>query len=851
MWNLASQIVTRPDPDNPVWFPPQRDLLRKGFYDDRGHWLVCMPTGSGKTLAGEWALGSAMAGGFIGVYIAPLKAIVEERLADWERRFPDLSIGLFTGDRFGGKATGSPADHQLLLLTPEKLASYLQNWKSHLSWISRIGTLVVDEFHLIGDSGRGAGLECLLSRLRRINPFARIVGLSGTLANAESIASWLGAELFRSEWRPIPVEHRIVRFAKPTDKQELLLHELQETITSGGRALVFTNSRRRSEQLAIFLEASGLRVAFTHAGLDPAKRQAAQSRLRDGTIDVLTTTSSLEMGVNFPARKVVIYDSYGFDGESFGPLPVARYLQAAGRAGRAGLDPRGESVLFLPKWAGTDPDYAARVPEPVSSGLFRRKRLTQQLLVEVTGRLSISEEHLSTNFWKRSLWQSQGGAADLPQLIGELIQIGLLRRDAKTGKYLSETALGRIACQMVVDPATISLLRWFFEAVPYPTEFDVIIAVCLAEECTPRLGFNFEEIDGMADTLTSVPSHLLDAPVSFFQDLRGQAHYRTLLSAIKSAVIIHRHTSGESLEDLAEEFDAYPYDLSLLRQNAGWMLAVAQRVFSCLWKAKENEFAELEGEPADESAEQPVSKSPHHRLCEALSVMVEYGVPRDAVNLVKIPGIGRKRVQSLLSGGIRSLSEFFSYPEAALAHCLGVKPDTLSGMRDAAKKLQALEDIEDPFALEFNPAAAPSAPALLERWPREIDPYRLRRALELIVDHCSAEAVRVSGGAEPHRVTVARDDRRKNQYTCDCADFAKGHTQCKHVLRARLELKDSNDLLPLLRDLTGTDSSTRPLRYSLGELWMSVGSLYDRYADRQVDYSGQKFLRQALLTNPR
>ncbi len=825
--------------------------MRHGFQSSQEHWLICMPTGSGKTMVGEWALGASIGNGLLGVYIAPLKAIVEERLSDWQRRFPDLSIGLFTGDRFGGKATGSPDDHHLLLLTPEKFASYLQNWKSHLSWISRVGSLVVDECHLLGDSGRGAGLECLLTRLRRLNPFARIVGLSGTLANAEKIAGWLGARLFHSEWRPIPVEHRIVRFSKPTDKQDLLLHELQQTIASGGRALVFTNSRRRSEQLASFLAASGIRTAFTHAGLDPGKRQAAQSGLREGSVDVLTTTSSLEMGVNFPARKVIIYDSYGFNGESFGPLPVARYLQAAGRAGRAGLDPVGESVLFIPKWAGADPDYAARIPEPISSGLFHRKRLTQQLLVEVTGRLSISEEHLSTNFWKRSLWQAQGGAADLPRLVEDLIQIGLLRRDSKTGQYLSETSLGRIACQMVVEPATISLLRWFFDAVECPTEFDVLLVACLAEECTPRLGFNFEEIDSMTNTLTSVPSHLLDSPVSLLQNLPGHIHHRTLLSAIKSAVLIHRHTSGESLEDLATEFDAYPYDLALLRQNAGWMLAVAQRVFGCLWKAREKELAEEDEIPAGESETPLPSKSLHQQICALLSVMVQYGVPRVAVDLVKIPGIGRKRVHALMNEGIQSLGDFLSRPPSTLAKCLGVKIKTFAPMRAAAEELLAFEEMDDPFALDFAPVALPTAPALLQKWPRDIDPYRLRRALELNVDHCSAETVRVSGGAEPHRVNVAQNALRKNIYTCDCADFAKGHQQCKHILRARLELQDSADLLPLLRDLSGTDTSARPLRYALGEIWMSAGSLYDRYADRRVDYSGRKFLRQASTTNPR
>ena len=66
---------------------------------------------------------------------------------------------------------------------------------------------------------------------------------------------------------------------------------------------------------------------------------------------------------------------------------------------------------------------------------------------------------------------------------------------------------------------------------------------------------------------------------------------------------------------------------------------------------------------------------------------------------------------------------------------------------------------------------------------------------------------------------------------------------CKHVIRARLEIQDADDILRLLRLLQ--TSNDQPLRYSLGELWMNVSELYDRFNDRDVDYSGKKFLGQA------
>ena len=836
-------IITTPNADDPLLFPPQAELLRAGFFNSTEHWLICAPTGSGKTRIGEWGLLSAIQGGMTGVYLAPLKAIVEERVADWSQRFPDISIGLFTGDRFGQKNSGKPADHDMLLLTPEKLSSYLNNWKSHLSWISRIGTLVVDEVHLLGDSSRGAGLECLINRLRRINPFIRIIGLSGTLSNAEEIASWLGARLYTTKWQPIPVEHRIERFSKVSDKVSILIDELTSTVEKGGRALVFTNSRRRSEQLAKTLQEADFRCAFTHAGLTPEKRQSSQSMLQCGEIDVLVTTSSLEMGVNFPARKVIIFDSYGFDGETFGPLPVARYLQAAGRAGRAGLDPYGESVLLLPKWAGSDPDYLSRIPFPISSGLFQKKRRSFELLIEVTGRLSISEAHLATNFGNRSLWHHQGGVSPFGDLVGGLIEAGLLRRDNKGGVYLSETALGRIACQMVVEPATIALLVRFFDGQPAPTEFDLLLVACLASECTPKLGFNFEEIDQIADILLSVPSELLDGTVVRFEKLLGTSNHRSLLSAIKSAVLLHRHISGETLESLAEESDAYLYDLILLRQNLCWVLSVAARVFAYLWSKQ------CEADPDYEEPEDPSEKpeSNHQRICEDLAVMVEYGVPRESIGLVQIPGVGSKRAHALFTAGVRTLQQFIDTTPPALGKILRMKEAPIAILLESARKVTSDQYADDPFAVESIPTLPPSRPSLLSQWPSDIDPYRLRRALELNVDHRSEDMVRVSGGTEPHCVPVRTDTLGNRSYACDCADFAKGNTQCKHVLRARLELLDDEDLMPLLRDLGQGGVTSRPLRYSLGELWMGVGGLYDKYAGRTVDYSGTRFLRKASV----
>lgn len=828
----ATEISGGPD-----LFPPQRDLLAQGFVESRENWLICTPTGSGKTRMAEWAVLAAVGRGRSAGYTAPLKAIVEERIADWRKRLPDLRLGLFTGDTVHPGSSGSPTDENLLLFTPEKLAGYVHRWKRHLGWLSRLDILVVDEFHVLGDRSRGAGIEALLGRLRRVNPFLRIVALSATLSNREEVAHWLQARLFCSDWRPIEIEKRIVRFQKAEHKPDLLRAEVHQTLAAGGKALVFVNSRKRSEALASRLQEEGIRADFNHAGLDRERRSATQTQMRRGELDVVVSTSTLEMGVNFPARKVIVYDSYGFDGESFAPISVQRFVQCAGRAGRPGYDDRGEAVLFLPVWAPNGTAYLSGEVEPVRSGLFAGDALARELVSEVASRLSISEDHLETNFAARTLWRAQGGSHHLHFPLRQLLDAGLLKRSGEEGNYLSETALGRVVAQVGVAPETVLAAREVYRSIDRPEEFDLLLTACLAREATPKLGFNFEEIDLLTDLVLRVPSCLLDGTFQAFRSVLGTTQEKAALSAVKCAAILWQHTQGVPLEALAERYDAYPADLAILRENVSWVLDAMQRVFGILRKA-DTVAKEAEGQ------EPEPAPSPQELLAEDLRAMIQYGVPRRSIGLVRIKGIGSRRAQALLQGGIPTPEVLVQVGASVISRVLGLSPKTVAPMVKAARAL--VSGAADPSVSRetegpVSPREVPNLP-----WPTDMDPYRLRRALELRVDHVSPECVRVSGGAEPHTVWVAVDRRGRASFACDCQDFAKGHAQCKHVIRARLELRDDQEILAALRALH--EAKDRPLRYALGDLWMRIAGPYDAFCGRRVDYTGQAFLDRAAAS---
>lgn len=818
-------------------FPPQQALLEAGYLESDENWVICSPTGSGKTLMAEWAVRQALAKGLSGVYLAPLRAIVEEKRRDWEKEYPGEQVGLFTGESARKTRKGGPGGERMLLMTPEKLSNYLLAWKGNLGWISRIGVVIVDEVHLLGDRHRGAALESMVGRLQRVNPFVRIVGLSGTLNNAAELASWLKARLFVSNWRPVVLEKRVVRFKNLKQKFELLAGEIRACLAAGGRTLVFVNSRKRSEALAKDLVKLGIGAEFHHAGLKQAERASSQKRMKEGRIEVLLSTSALEMGVNFPARKVVIYDAYCFDGESFAPMSVQRFQQCAGRAGRPGYDDRGEVSVYLPVWEGGKVDYLSGEPEPVRSGMFGTESLLREVLGEISGRLSITVEHLGTNFASRTLWRRQGGNEELGHLIRALREGGMIREVQKECRtYLNETALGRVATQMALSPGTIRHWSTIHGEWEWPEEFDLLLGACLAREATPVLGFNFEEIDAMTDIVLGIRSSLLDSSCSRLGKALSEVSVKRLLAGVKAAVILTQHTQGRALEELATAYDCYPTDLVALKENVAWVLAGAERVFQILARKQVEE----------ESGEEPEGpfKSRAGESCGRLRLMIEYGVPAESVGLVRVPGIGSKRVRLLIAGGVRTLAALVETPRVVVEGILRMKKATAEKMLKGAKVTFEEEQTEDPFALGSTEADRKCSGAeTVWRWPAKIDPYRLRRALELEVPHFSEECVHVCGGAEPHKVRVTCDTLRRRTYECDCADFAKGTAQCKHVIRARLELHDDREIIEALRVLR--EQLDRPLRYSLGELWMKTGKLFDRFSGREVDYIGQRFLNRA------
>ncbi|URD79344.1 HELICc [Musa troglodytarum] len=227
----------------------------------------------------------------------------------------------------------------------------------------------------------------------------QIVGMSATMPNVAAVADWLQAALYQTDFRPVPLEEfvkvgntifdkkmNVVRIISKTadvggKDPDHIIELCNEVVQDGHSVLLFCSSRKGCEStarhVARFLKTfsdgihedcefndasaaiealrrspAGLDpvleqtlpsgVAYHHAGLTVEEREIIETCYRKGLVRVLTATSTLAAGVNLPARRVIFRQPRV--GRDF--IDGTRYRQMAGRAGRTGIDTKGESILI-------------------------------------------------------------------------------------------------------------------------------------------------------------------------------------------------------------------------------------------------------------------------------------------------------------------------------------------------------------------------------------------------------------------------------------------------------------------------------------------------------------------------
>lgn len=185
--------------------PSQVKSINAGLFENK-NLLVCTPTASGKTLVAELAaLNSILNHHKKSLYVVPLRALASEKYRQFKKDYPELKIGISSGEKDSNDSYLEKYD--LIVLTSEKLDSLLRH---HTPWMSLVDTLIVDEVHLLGDQSRGPTLEVVITLLRSIIKNLQLVALSATIGNASEIADWLDAKLVEDTWRPTTLHQGVI-----------------------------------------------------------------------------------------------------------------------------------------------------------------------------------------------------------------------------------------------------------------------------------------------------------------------------------------------------------------------------------------------------------------------------------------------------------------------------------------------------------------------------------------------------------------------------------------------------------------------------------------------------------------
>ncbi|KAK4347253.1 hypothetical protein RND71_033592 [Anisodus tanguticus] len=370
--------------------------------------VISAPTGSGKTVLFELCILRLLSrfisgeGKFIHIkgslktiYVAPSKALVQEKLRSWNQKLGSWGINCLelTGDNEYYKITDIQ-EGDVILTTPEKVDAVTRYRKKYggLSFFGDIALVLIDEVHLLNDP-RGAALEAIVSRIKMLSrkpelkssalANVRFLAVSATIPNIDDLGYTLAKNDFLFEKRlqnyvfDILMQHSrgksALVFCSTRKGAQEAAQQLSQTAMTFGHSNPFIKSREQQERLReASLSCSDKQmqsyilygVGYHNGGLSMNDRNLIEGLFLNGDLRVLCTTNTLAHGINLPAHTVVIKSTQYFNKEKgiYMEYDRSTILQAcysslgssaksfmSGRAGRPPFDDTGIVIIMTSK----------------------------------------------------------------------------------------------------------------------------------------------------------------------------------------------------------------------------------------------------------------------------------------------------------------------------------------------------------------------------------------------------------------------------------------------------------------------------------------------------------------------
>ena len=501
--------------------PAQKAVIESGYMEDKSNYIICIPTASGKTVLGVLPALKTILDGGKAVYAAPLLSIQNEKVKEFK-----------AFEEHGIKVGKHPASSDLSVMVFESFDAL-----TRFSWntLRDVDTLIIDEFHMIGEFTRGPTLESAITRAKIINPSMRIIALSATLKNIEEIEGWLEGTCIEHDYRPVPLHKEVLdaEMFNTKNKNDVIVKVLEKSIKDDSQALSFVSTRRFTESLATYVakkidkkinvkqrekfkevsekildvpkkkgslptstclklaESIEHGVAFHHAGLFNEQKEIIEDEFRNGNILMITATPSLMYGVNLPSKTVVIRDHTRWTANGPQPIPVFDYEQMSGRAGRPQFDDVGYSYLIaktMDEAQNLQEYYVEGEIEQTNSKLVDNKdAIFKQIIAQIASSLSKNLDEL-IEFFSKTLYGYQMNnnpsmasfaeytiKFELESALEFLLQNGIIRA---TPEGLKTTDFGNLIAKSNYSVETAVKIKEYLSNIDEINDSEFIYALC-------------------------------------------------------------------------------------------------------------------------------------------------------------------------------------------------------------------------------------------------------------------------------------------------------------------------------------------------------------------------------------
>ncbi|MCE2518073.1 MAG: ligase-associated DNA damage response DEXH box helicase [Alphaproteobacteria bacterium] len=342
MTSFFSTAVNLPEPlrlwfDDKGWDLHDHQVEMIDVAKRRQSCLLVAPTGTGKTLAGFLPslidLADTPAPGLHTLYISPLKALAVDIERNLTAPLAAMKLDIRAETRTGDTP---PAKRQRQRERPPHILELMLTWPNAAEVFSGLNTVILDELHALAGNKRGDLLALSLSRLRRLAPDCRSVGLSATVADPEKLTGWLDhrrekVEVVRGGTTASP-ELSILTKAEDLPwaghSAAYAVDDIFDMIKSHTTTLVFVNTRAQAEILFQSLwriNDDNLPIGLHHGSLSAEQRRKVEAHMAKGGLRAVVATSSLDLGIDWADIDLVV--------QVGAPKGTARLLQRIGRSG--------------------------------------------------------------------------------------------------------------------------------------------------------------------------------------------------------------------------------------------------------------------------------------------------------------------------------------------------------------------------------------------------------------------------------------------------------------------------------------------------------------------------------------